>query len=238
MKLLITGGSGLLGSEIVKLDRSLIAPRHSELDITKFDSIRAALEKYKPEILLHLAAATKPSEHEKDPRVGLDVNIIGTATVAKACHELGVKMVYTSSDYMYAGPGPHREDEAITAPSRFIWSKIGGESAVSLLHSFLILRLSFGPVPFPWDKVYEGQWNSKLYVDEMAPLVLKAALSDAEGIMNIGGPRTTLEAYARRTRPDIQTIPKPDWVPRDTSLDISRMKRVFGIEDEAKILMR
>src|SRR3989338_6553998 len=100
----------------------------------------------------------------------------------------------------------------------------------------LILRLSFGPAPFPWEKVYEGQWNSKLYVDEMAPLVLAAAQSDATGIMNIGGPRATLEAYARRTKSDIQTIPKPDWVPADTSLDLTRMQSILDISDLNSLL--
>ncbi|TSC67991.1 MAG: Uncharacterized protein G01um101472_224, partial [Parcubacteria group bacterium Gr01-1014_72] len=49
------------------------------------------------------------------------------------------------------------------------------------------------------------------------------------GILNIGGPRTTLYEYARRTRSDITTIPKPDWVPEDTSLDVGRMRDVLHI---------
>lgn len=235
-KILITGGSGLLGTEIKKFDSKIIAPSHKELDITDFDSVERVIKKYNPDIVLHCAAATKPPEHAKNPELGLTVNIIGTANVARACVRFGKKLVYTSTDYIYVGKGPHKEEEPLWSPYNFGWSKLGGECAVQLVPNHLILRLSFGPVPFPWDKVYDKQYNSKLYVDEMAPLILAAAKSDANGIMNIGGPRMSLAYYARRTKPNIATIPTPDWVPKDTSLDISKMKKELKILNEKKLL--
>lgn len=236
MKILMTGGSGLLGSEIRKIDAALITPLQEEMDITDLQQVRTMLQRERPDCVLHLAAATKPPEHNEHPEKGIAANIIGTANVAMVCQELGIRLVYTSTDYIYAGPGPHREDEPVKPPYNFGWSKLGGEASVAVVKNSLILRLSFGPIPFPWDKVYEGQWNSKLYVDEMAPLVLASAKSAAIGIMNIGGPRTSLEAYARRTKSDIQTIPKPDWVPADTSLDLTRMQSVLGIADLTSLL--
>ncbi len=236
MKILMTGGSGLLGREILKADPAIIAPPHTEFDITDSDSIARAIATNRPDVLLHLAAATKPPEHEKNPEPGLSVNIIGTAQIARACAKTGVRLVYTSTDYVYVGPGPHKEEEALHSPYKFGWSKLGGECAARLVDNSLILRLSFGPAPFPWEKVYADQYNSKLYVDEMAPLIVRAAQSQATGVMNLGGPRTTLEEYARRTRPDIETIPRPDWAPQDTSLDITRMKKELGIADEYGLL--
>lgn len=224
MNILLTGGSGLLGREIVKLDADIIAPTSDEMDIRDLGAVRKVFEAYKPDIVLHLAASTTPPIHETQPEQGLHVNIIGTANIAIACHEYASRLVYTSTDYVYVGPGPHREDEPVFSPYRFGWSKLGGECAVRMTHNYLILRLSFGPRPFPWDKVYEDQYNSKLYVDEMAPLVLAAAKSTAMGVMNLGGTRTTLEDYARRTKPDIEVIPRPDWVPQDTSLSLKYME--------------
>lgn len=237
-KILMTGGSGLLGKEVLKLDSSIVAPSHAELDITDKESIERAIKKYDPDIILHFAAAMKPPEHEKNPEPGLNVNIMGTANLALLAHKFGKRLVYTSTDYLYVGAGPHKETEAVLPAHKFAWSKIGGEAAVLLLPNSLVLRLSFGPIPFPWEKAYKDQWNSKLYADEMAPLVLAAARSSATGIMNVGGPRTTLEAYAKRTRPEIQTIPRPDFVPEDTSLDLTKMKSVLGIKDESKLLKR
>lgn len=234
----MTGGSGLLGTEIEKLDSKIIAPTSSELDITDLNSVLKAVEKYNPDVVLHLAAATKPPEHAKNPELGLTVNIIGTANVARACVRFGKRLVYTSTDYVYVGKGPHKEEEPLWSPYNFGWSKLGGECTVRLAPNHLILRLSFGPVPFPWDKVYKNQYNSKLYVDEMAPLVLASAKCTATGVMNLGGPRTSLAGYARRTRPDIETIPTPDWVPNDTSLDITKMKKELKISNGKKLLKR
>jgi dTDP-4-dehydrorhamnose reductase len=235
-KILVTGGSGLLGNHVLPLDTALIAPVHAEMDITNLASVEATIEKYAPDIVLHLAAATKPPEHEKSAEPGIVVNIIGTANIALACARRGIRLVYTSTDYLYVGEGPHKESEAIMPPYKFGWSKLGGEASVAIVPGSLIIRLSFGPVPFPWEKVYEGQYNSKLYVDEMAPLILAAAKTEETGIMNVGGPRMSLEAYAKRTRPDITTIPKPDWVPWDTSLDVTRMQNALGITDLSTVL--
>ncbi|TSC87182.1 MAG: ligand-binding protein, RmlD family [Parcubacteria group bacterium Gr01-1014_8] len=235
-KILVTGGSGLLGGHILALESSLISPSHSEMDITDKASVEMAFDKYQPDTVLHLAAATKPPEHEKTPAIGIENNIIGTANVALAALKRNVRMVYTSTDYLYSGKGPHTENEPMLPPYKFAWSKLGGESCVALLPNSLILRLSFGPRPFPWEKVYKDQLNSKLYVDEIAPLVLALAQGSEVGIMNVGGPRNTLEEYARRTKPNIETIEKPEWVPADTSLDISRMCDVLGITDAHTLL--
>ena len=225
-----------MGKEILKLDATIIAPPHAELDITDLNSALRAFEKYDPDVVLHCAAATKPPEHQKNPELGLEVNIIGTANMVRACVRFGKRLVYTSTDYVYTGKGPHKEEEPLWPPYNFGWSKLGGECAVQLASDHLILRLSFGPAPFPWDKVYDNQYNSKLYADEMAPLVLAASVSGIRGVMNLGGPRMSLADYARRTRPNIETISTPDWVPKDTSLDITKMKKEFGIIDEDTLL--
>ena len=96
---------------------------------------------------------------------------------------------------------------------------------MKMLRKFLILRLDFGPSPFPWEKVYKNQFVSKLYTQEMAQLVLKVVKSEARGVMNLGGPRISLAEYAKKTRPDIKSIPKPDWVPQDSSMDITKMRK-------------
>ncbi len=224
-KILVIGGSGLLGKEIQKLDSNLFYPTHTELDITNVDSIRKGIEKYAPEIILLLAAYNKPPEHEKDPTKGLSVNIIGTANLCLVCFEKNIKLVYVSTDYVYTGSGPHKEDEVLLPPSRFAWSKLGGESAVQMLQNFLILRVDFGPNPFQWEKVYKDKYVSKVYVEDMAELVLKATKSSVTGVMNLGGPKVSLEEYARKTKPNIETTPRPEWVPEDTSMDITRMNK-------------
>ena len=145
----MTGSSGLLGTEIKKHDSALLCPDMNELDITDLAQLTAYCEKQQPDVILHLAAATAPPEHEKSPVLGLEVNIKGTANIVLAAHKIGAKVVYTSTDYLYVGKGPHKEDEPIKPPYKFGFSKVGGECAIQLYDNSLILRLSFGPVPFP-----------------------------------------------------------------------------------------
>lgn len=221
--ILMTGGSGQLGTEISRIDPSIYAPPRWKMDITYYEAVERELYLSRPDTVLHLAAETDCLMHNSKPELGIKANIIGTANIVLACMQFNIRLVYISTDYVYQGSGPHKEDEPVRPPYNFGWSKLGGECSVITYPNSLILRLSFGPRPFPWEKVYEGQKNSKLYVDEIAKLVLKATNSTATGIMNLGGAPTTLEEYARRTKPDIETIPCPEWVPKDTSLDITRM---------------
>ncbi len=222
----MTGGTGLLGQEILKLDSSIYAPPRSKMDIIYYDAVERELYYAMPDIVLHLAADTDCLMHNGQPELGIKSNIIGTANVALVCMQFKMRLIYISTDYVYSGLGPHKESEPVRPPYNFGWSKLGGECSVICVPNSLILRLSFGPRPFPWEKVYEGQTNSKLYVDEIAPLILKATNSKATGIMNLGGPTTSLKAYADRTKPEISTIPCPDWVPKDTSLDLTRMNKL------------
>lgn len=230
IEILMTGGSGTLGTEILKLDPQIRAPSHKELDITNYNSILRAIKKYKPDVVLHLAAINPP-KFTKNPKLGLTINIIGTANVALACLVSNIKLVYVSTDFVYVGKGPHKETEPIFPPNPFSWSKVGGECATQVLPNSLILRPSLGPNPFPWPKVFRGQYNSRLYFDEAAPLILAIARSNATGILNLGGPCSTMEAHARRTNKKIKTTAKPIWFPQDTSFDLTKMKRELGIKD-------
>lgn len=224
MRITATGMSGMLGQELIKLDSLIDSPSRQKMDVTNLEAVERYLYYSRPDVVLHLAADTDCLMHNSQPERGITSNIIGTANLALVCLQSNIRLVYVSTDYVYQGPGPHKEDEPVRPPYNFGWSKLGGECSVIMVPNSLILRLSFGPRPFPWEKVYEGQTISKLYVDEIAPIILSATKSKATGIMNIGGPKITLEDYARRTKPNIDTIPCPEWVPKDTSLDLTRME--------------
>lgn len=216
----MSGATGLLGREILKIDKDIDGLDRSMLDVTSDSSIGRVIDFLKPDCILHLAANTDTSASD------IATNILGTGELALACKHYNIRLVYTSTDYVYWGRGPHHEDEAVNPTYNFAWSKLGGECAVRQVPNHLILRLSFGPRPFPHDKVYADQLNSKLYVDEIAPMVIKATKSSATGVMNIGGAPRTLEEYARETVPNIETIPRPEHVPFDTSMVIKRFQKL------------
>ena len=111
MQILLTGGSGLLGTELVKLESDLLAPSHEELDITDAAAVADYVAGHQPDIILHAAAITSNREVEANPTVAKNVNVDGTANLAKSCDGTRIRFVYLSTDYVYKGDrGNYSED--------------------------------------------------------------------------------------------------------------------------------
>ena len=92
-KIVITGGSGRFGSKLKKIKNKykLLFPSKNELNILNIKSINKYLKVKKPKYLLHLAGLSRPMKiHEKYIDKSIDLNIIGTANITKACSKLGI----------------------------------------------------------------------------------------------------------------------------------------------------
>ena len=101
MQILLTGGSGLLGTELLKLESDLLAPSHEEFDITDAAAVSAYVAAARPDIILHAAAMTNNREVEANPHAAQLVNVDGTANLATACDGSRIRFVYLSTDYVY-----------------------------------------------------------------------------------------------------------------------------------------
>ena len=116
-RIVITGGSGRFGEILkkIKSKKILLFPKKDELNILKVDSITKYLKLKKPKYLIHLAGLSRPMEmHEKFIKKSIDLNIIGTANITKACSELGVKLIYFSTSYVYPGTkGNYKEIDPV-----------------------------------------------------------------------------------------------------------------------------
>lgn len=226
--ILLTGGSGLLGGALQRLDPSIIAPDLDELEMTDPASLRAAIERHTPEIVIHAAALTRIADVRLALAETLRVNIAGTAEIAALAVEKRLRLIYLSSDYVYPDtPGPHREDEPLLPLNEYSWTKLGGECAVRLVPGSLIIRTSFGPPVYPYDVAAEDKLTSKLYVEEAARFILDLVASDETGIINVGGAPTDMLEYARRTRPatrPVRLADLPGPIPRDSTLALDRFR--------------
>ena len=105
MRILLTGGSGLLGSELQKLAPDLIAPPRAELDITDRYAVSAYIVSHNPDTVIHAAAVTNNRDVEDDPTEAIEVNVKGTANIALACLKRRTRLVYLSTDYVYKESG-------------------------------------------------------------------------------------------------------------------------------------
>ncbi|HCJ11008.1 MAG TPA: NAD(P)-dependent oxidoreductase, partial [Clostridiales bacterium] len=99
-RVLMTGGSGRLGTELRRLLPDLIAPPRRELDITRPETIEAALERYRPTVVLHAAAYTDVAGAERDRETCWQTNVRGTAALVSAVNRTEAGLIHISTDYV------------------------------------------------------------------------------------------------------------------------------------------
>ena len=150
MKILVTGGSGQLGFDVCReLERrgmEYIAPPSKEMNITDADAVWEQICIYRPDVVIHCAAWTAVDAAEDIPKWVFAVNEGGTRNIAAACREIGAKMLYISTDYVFPGTGTHfYEPDDPTGPVNIYGqSKLAGELAVKeILEKYFIVRTSW-----------------------------------------------------------------------------------------------
>jgi len=241
-KYIFTGGSGLLGSEIKKLFVEDLFPTSAEFNVIDYTGMENYVINYMGSFvpplhkdaiagIVHMAAFTSPPKVEKDPVRGIDVNIIGTANIARLCYKYNLKMIYISTDYVFNGEkGDYKEYDPMFPVNKYAWSKLGGECAVRLLDTYIIIRLSFGEKEFPYPGAFVDQYTSKLRIDVAAERIKKVIDSPFLGTIHIGSERQSVYDYAIAVSPekDIKKIYRRDIkgtnLPKDTSLCTNRFK--------------
>lgn len=150
MKVLVTGASGQLGFDCVKeLERRNIAVRgvnSKDFPLTDFAVMQQYLLDYKPDAVIHCAAYTAVDKAEEDVAACEAVNSIGTSNLAKLCHEIDAKLLYISTDYVFAGDGDKFYEPQDEKKPQNIYglSKLKGEQAVEAeLEKYFIVRISW-----------------------------------------------------------------------------------------------
>ncbi|MGN0777568.1 MAG: dTDP-4-dehydrorhamnose reductase [Aristaeellaceae bacterium] len=171
MKIFVTGVGGQLGHDVMnELARrghqgigSDLAPAYSgiqdgsymtgapyvSMDITDAQAVAATMHAVRPDAVIHCAAwtAVDAAEEDANREKVQAINVSGTSSIARACQELGCKMMYISTDYVFDGQGesPWEPDCQDYAPlSVYGQTKLAGELAVSsLLEKFFIVRIAW-----------------------------------------------------------------------------------------------
>ncbi|MFQ5882332.1 MAG: dTDP-4-dehydrorhamnose reductase [Candidatus Methylomirabilales bacterium] len=148
MKVILTGAEGLLGTELTRvLDRrhQVVPVSRKDLDVTS-PGVTGALRVLQSDLVIHAAAYSDVDGCEKDPVRAFRVNVEGTAQVARACRELGLPLLYFSTDYVFDGRkgAPYREEDAANPLSVYGRSKWEGEQQVRrYIEDYFIVRTAW-----------------------------------------------------------------------------------------------
>jgi dTDP-4-dehydrorhamnose reductase len=114
----------------------------------------------RPDVVLHLAAATDVDRCEQDPDLAFRVNAIGTQNVALAARDAGAVLVYISTAGVFGGekPEPYTEFDAPAPANVYGHSKLAGERIVqTLLDRFYIARAGWMVGGGEKDKKFVGK---------------------------------------------------------------------------------
>ena len=167
MKVFVTGIAGQLGHDVVKelhkrghqpVGSDIVPEAGSDypeglpyirLDITDPCAVSDAMKRAQPDAVIHCAAwtAVDAAEDEENRGKVYAINADGTRNIALACRELGCKLMYISSDYVFNGKGrlPWQPDcEDFSPLNVYGASKLAGEQAVrELVQKHFIVRIAW-----------------------------------------------------------------------------------------------
>ncbi len=158
-KILITGGSGLLGSNIARTaaeEYQVYATHNSHpsripgcrfvpLDIKDRQQVLSLLKEIKPAVVIHTAGLVNVDyceEHEDEARL---INVVGTENVALAAREIGAKLIFISTDSVFDGErGMYTEEDAPHPLTVYARTKLEAEKSVAhRLPDSIIVRTVF-----------------------------------------------------------------------------------------------
>jgi len=149
MRILVTGKNGQVGSELSRLYRSrsdvLLAGR-DECDLSRESSIRAAVRRVEPTIIINAGAYTAVDKAETDQPLCFAVNAAAPGVLAQEAARLDALLIHYSTDYVFNGekPDPYRESDPIGPVSVYGASKAAGEAAIAEAGGrYLVLRTSW-----------------------------------------------------------------------------------------------
>ena len=150
MKVLVTGANGQLGTDLCKTltGFDVIALTHKDIEITDMDSVRDALNKYRPDVVINTAAYNRVDDCETEPDKVFSVNSLGARNMAVMAQEIGAKLLHISTDYVFGGKAeqrttPYTELDIPVPLNTYGKSKLAGENfVVHLCHKHFIVRTS------------------------------------------------------------------------------------------------
>ena len=150
MKVLVTGFGGQLGYDVVRQLTLRGIPCKgvdvADFDLTDGDAVKAYVQEYNPDVIVHCAAYTAVDKAESEPEVCARVNAMGTTNMVRAALTVGAKLVFISTDYVFSGDGeePFEVDSPYQPRNVYGLSKVQAETAVrSLMQRYFILRTSW-----------------------------------------------------------------------------------------------
>ena len=278
-RVLITGGTGLLGQSLLErvpagvepigFYHRLLPPKEwreqfRQVDVLRESVLLDSVNELKPRTVIHAASVGGVDEAERDPESVRLVNVEGTRNLLRACERTGANLIFISSNAVFDGSSPpYSENSPLRAANRYGQIKIEAER---LVRSSCVPHLIVRPIlMYGWplkggrgnavtrwlEKLEKGEpvevaediISMPLWVGDCSRTIWEGTLKERRGIVHAAGAdRVNLAQFAREVcsvfgcNPElihpVQSKELAGLAPRppDTSFQIERMRREFGIQ--------
>ena len=160
------------------------------------------------------------------PTKSIDINIIGTANLVKACKLYKIKLIYFSTGYVYEGKkGNYKETDPVKPFNNYGLSKLGGECAVSMYKNSLILRVTMTEKPFAHDAAFTNLKTNFMFHEDLVEILPK--IINETGIINIGGKSQSVYNFVKKYNKLVKKtkLNKVSKLPLNQTMSISKLKK-------------
>lgn len=222
-RLLITGGSGFVGANLAAMASGaweVFVTRHRTvfdeadgiatvpLDITDAAAVQNCMETVRPNAVIHTAATTSLNACFDEPQLARTINVEATGNIASAAKAVGTRMVYTSTDLVYAGNGSfYAETDEARPTCLYGQTKLAGENVIrdsGAAYSIARVAMVYG-----WNRgdkqnfteslidslaagkpntLFSTEYRCPVYVDDLCEILLEMAdRPQLTGVFNVGG---------------------------------------------------
>jgi len=234
MKSLITGGSGILGTELKKFFPDSLFPSRSELDVTNHDMVFDYFSKNEFDSIIHTAAMTNVRQCESEKKLSWDTNVIGTKNLVDATTEFrsNSKFIYLSTACVFDGYDGMYKESSIPHPENFYaLTKLIGEQQIKNLKNYLIIRTNFvGKQKWMYPKAFTDRFGTYLFAENVASGIKEIFDANIVGTIHVvGDKKLSMYDLAKITTTSIQPMTIDEYqgppLTMDMSLDTERWKK-------------
>lgn len=213
--ILITGGTGQLGSAFRALLPDALAPERALLDLTRPEDLGEAVARLQPEAIINCAAYTAVDRAESEPEMAQLVNGVSVGVLAALAAERGIPFVTFSTDYVFDGTAtvPYLESAATNPINTYGRTKLAGEHAAREANpDALVVRTSWvyssthrnfvsiivGRAREGGVRVVADQFGCPTYAPDLAAATMRAMEHGVTGTLHItNSGATTWFEFAR-----------------------------------------
>jgi len=238
MRIHVTGATGFLGAELLRLALGASAER---VEIRDRRAVLALFDRLRPDVVVHTA-------YRQDGDGARAIVVDGSENVARAAHVVGARLVHLSTDVVFDGRKgvPYVETDIPSPCTDYGRAKAEAEERVAAAHpQALIVRTSLivgGPAHAPSKHeqaaldpamtFFEDEIRSPIQVGDLAAALLELTQLEVSGPLHVAGADDVSRAGLAELvagRP-VRRAPAPPGRPLDCSLDSSRARALLLTE--------